>query len=288
MLINEVCRECTLTKKAVEYYIEQGLVAPAVLENGYRDFSGEDTDRLKKIFVLRGLGASTAEIRRVLSGRKEALDELCRRKELDLTFRKEKQKLIAELAKEKDFETVRERLLQLQKKQTVLERLLNAFPGNYGRFVCLRFAPYLDEPVTAGKQQEAFETILSFLDQVDFDIPDDLRNYMDEITEDYDKTRIEEIYSGLNSAIRNMEVFLEDNQQTIESYMACRQSEEYKATQLYRLEEAMRRFNRTSGYNDIFIPAMRRLSGAYDEYQKALEEANEKLLMKYPKWTFPL
>ncbi len=26
MLINEVCRECFLTKKAIEYYIEQGLL----------------------------------------------------------------------------------------------------------------------------------------------------------------------------------------------------------------------------------------------------------------------
>ena len=26
MLINEVCKECNLTKKAVEYYTEQGLI----------------------------------------------------------------------------------------------------------------------------------------------------------------------------------------------------------------------------------------------------------------------
>lgn len=38
MLINEVCRRCGLTKKAVEYYVEQELLTPLVLENGYRDF----------------------------------------------------------------------------------------------------------------------------------------------------------------------------------------------------------------------------------------------------------
>ena len=38
MFINEVCKECNLTKKAVKYYTEQGLISPTVLENGYRDF----------------------------------------------------------------------------------------------------------------------------------------------------------------------------------------------------------------------------------------------------------
>ena len=36
MLINEVCKECNLTKKAVEYYTEQGLIQPRIKENGYR------------------------------------------------------------------------------------------------------------------------------------------------------------------------------------------------------------------------------------------------------------
>lgn len=38
MLINETAKFCNLTKKAVEYYTEQGMVNPAILENGYRDF----------------------------------------------------------------------------------------------------------------------------------------------------------------------------------------------------------------------------------------------------------
>ena len=42
MLINEVCKECNLTKKAVEYYTEQGLIQPRITENGYRQFSETD------------------------------------------------------------------------------------------------------------------------------------------------------------------------------------------------------------------------------------------------------
>ena len=56
MLINEVCKECNLTKKAVEYYTEQGLIQPRITENGYRQFSETDALKLKRIAVLRGLG----------------------------------------------------------------------------------------------------------------------------------------------------------------------------------------------------------------------------------------
>lgn len=63
MLINEVCKKCKLTKKAVEYYGEQGLIKLVVMENGYRQFSDDDAMKLKKIAILRGLGLSVADIR---------------------------------------------------------------------------------------------------------------------------------------------------------------------------------------------------------------------------------
>lgn len=56
MLINEVCRICSLTKKAVEYYIEQGLVTPAVQDNGYRDFTYMEVARMKKNICFKESG----------------------------------------------------------------------------------------------------------------------------------------------------------------------------------------------------------------------------------------
>ena len=60
MLINEVYKRCGLTKKAIEYYEEQGLTRPQIMENGYRVFSEDDAIRLNKIAVLRGLGISVS------------------------------------------------------------------------------------------------------------------------------------------------------------------------------------------------------------------------------------
>lgn len=67
MRINEVCQTCSLTKKAVEYYIKQGLVTPIQQENGYRDFPDSEVARLKKISVLRNLGVPISDIREILS-----------------------------------------------------------------------------------------------------------------------------------------------------------------------------------------------------------------------------
>ena len=157
MLINAVCKECSVTKKAIEYYIEQGLISPAVRENGYRDFSEDTVRRLKKISILRNLGLSVIEIQDVLSGgtAAAALNEIYRRRTLQMTVLQEKQKLIQELAATHDWKQVQDRLCQLQKKQTILERFMNAFPGYYGTFLCLHFAPYLNEPVLTERRQEA-------------------------------------------------------------------------------------------------------------------------------------
>ncbi len=42
MLVNEVSKATNLTKKAIEYYTNQGLVFPEILGNGYKYFSAND------------------------------------------------------------------------------------------------------------------------------------------------------------------------------------------------------------------------------------------------------
>lgn len=284
MLINAVCKECSVTKKAIEYYIEQGLVSPTVQENGYRDFSEEDVRRLKKISILRNLGLSVIDIQDVLSGETAAtaLNEIYHRRTLQMTVLQEKQKLIQELAATHDWVQIQERLCKLQKEQTILERLMIAFPGYYGKFLCLHFAPYLNEPVLTDRQQEAYDTIVSFLDKVDFDIPADLRKCLDEITITLDESFMENIAHSTSGAIHETEKYVADNNEKIESYIAYKKSEEYKSTPAYSLEKALRQFNSISGYNDIFIPAMCQLSESYRKYHEELLAANEIFLQKYP------
>ena len=292
MLINEVCKKCALTKKAVEYYIEQGLVVPTMQENGYRCFSEEDAGRLKKISVLRNLGLSVAEIRNVLSDEGGVvMQEIAGRKKIEITVLQEKQNLIQELADNHDWEHVQDKLQQLEKKQSILERLQNAFPGYYGRYICVHFALYLNGPIVTDEQQEAFKTIIEFLDNTDFNIPDDLQQYLDEVLGET-ATRFEDGIDGfaekmsvsMREAVQDPEKFLEENREIIEIYQTYKKSDEYKASPAYRLEESLRQFGKVSGYNDIFIPAMCRLSLSYREYQEKSKKADEKLMQEYPQY----
>ena len=282
MLINEVCKQCSLTKKAVEYYIGQGLISPVVQENRYRNFSDEDVERLKKISVLRGLGLSVADIQSVLSSRDVTpLNEISHRKNLQITVLQEKQKLIQELAANHDWEQIQVKLQLLEQKNSILERIINAFPGHYGRFICLHFAAYLNEPILTDEQQEAFNTIIAFLDNVDFDIPADMQMYLDEALSNSDQTFIESMSDNVNNAIQDMGKYIADNREQIENYIAYKQSEEYKSTPAYRLEGLLRQFNSMSGYNEIFLPAMRRLSESYREYYETLMRADEKFKQEF-------
>lgn len=284
MLINEVCKKCGLTKKAVEYYTEQKLVTPTVQENGYRVFSDNDIDQLKKISVLRGLGLSVVEIRQVLSGQDMAFNEVSKQKLIEISFLQEKQQLMQELARTQDWEAVQEKLQQLQKKQSVLTRLQNAFPGYYGNYICQHFAPYLSEPVQTQEQQAAYDVIIDFLDNACLEIPGELREYYHEITLDFDDAFCERMASGMERAISDVENFIEANREAVEGYMAYRKTPDYKESQAYRMAELLRQFNQESGYNDIFIPAMCRLSKKYQQYYTALQRANEKFLQMFPEW----
>lgn len=73
MRIQEVCAALGLTKKAVEYYIQQELLSPKALDNGYRQFSKQDIERLRKISVLRKLGLTIKEIKQTLADHGDAM-----------------------------------------------------------------------------------------------------------------------------------------------------------------------------------------------------------------------
>ena len=64
----------------------------------------------------------------------------------------------------------------------------------------------------------------------------------------------------------------------LERYEEIKASDAYKNTPGYRFQELFAQLNRENGYNDVFIPAMRRLSSSYREYDEK----------SYGKWLFTL
>lgn len=284
MLINQVSKTTGLTKKAIEYYTLQGLISPSILENGYRDYSENDIETLNKISILRKLNLGTDEIRTVLSDKSNtALQAISVRKELDFQREAVRNTILSKLSSGKSYYEISTELQALDHNKTITEKLLESFPGYYGKFLCLHFARFLYEPIKTEIQQAAYETIISFLDNApSFDLPEELQQYLIEGTRHIGTEQIKDMVESTKKSIEHPDDFLAANKDVLEQYLKFKQSDEYKNSLAYKSIEMLKKFNRTSGYYDIFIPALKQLSSSYAEYCRHMETANEKLLVQYP------
>ena len=69
MKINQVADLVDITKKNIRFYEDQGLVDPERdPANGYREYTLKDAEELRKIKLLRQLGVSIENIRKLQKG----------------------------------------------------------------------------------------------------------------------------------------------------------------------------------------------------------------------------
>lgn len=284
MLIKDVCKECKLTKKAVEYYEEQGLIHPKLLDNGYREFREEDIIKLKKISVLRKLGLSIENICNILNNpENDILKDIAYQKDLEVEQAKSKQQMLERLAQGITFEELTPEIELLDQKETIIQKLLITFPGYYGRFLGIHFGRFLNEPIKTKEQQEAYDTIVAFLDKLpSITFPEELKDYMIEATGDLGSEDIRTISTGLEEAVLDFEQFIQNHSSSLKQYMMYRNSDEFKNSPAHKLQLLLKEFNQNSGYYDVFIPAMKKLSISYQEYTQKLEEANKVFMNHYP------
>lgn len=284
MMIGQVSKITGLTKRAIEYYTLQGLVYPSILDNGYKDYDEDDIDLLNKISVLRKLDIGTEEIKAILSDNsKEALKLISIRKELDFQRELVKRSILEKLIKGDSYSDVSVELQALDNSKAITEKLLEAFPGYYGQLICLNFSMYLNEPIKTKSQQEAYEKIVSFLDNIPpFILPEDLQEYLIEGTKNIGTEQIKDMLEDKKKSIEDMDSFLSSNRVMLEDYLKYKQSEEYKNSPACKIMELIKVFNSASGYYDTFIPALRKLSSSYSDYYRKMEIANEKLISQYP------
>ncbi len=111
MKINEVEQLVGITKKNIRYYEECGLLAPKrQAQNGYRDYSEEDVEMLRRIKLLRKLAIPIGEIRKIQSKRM-TLEDCLKRHEITLA------------REEKNIGQIREMCAELTEMQTGFEAL---------------------------------------------------------------------------------------------------------------------------------------------------------------------
>ena len=289
MLINEVAKLCNLTKKAVEYYTEQELICPNILENGYRDFSKKDIEILKQIALYRRLGLSISEIKSILANPEE-LKSILYKKTLELEQEKAKQDILQKLCDGESLEKLEQEINNINSKSIIIKKLMELFPSYYGKFISLNFSRYLTERIETKEQMEAFKEIIDFFDNVpDFEIPKDLQEYLDDYLKRYSSKegieRINSIIQSKDENIKNIDEFVTKNKETIDKYKAYRKTDEFKNSPANRLMELMKQVCATNGYYEKFIPAMRKLSPSYNEFYEQMIKANEQFIKNYPEYT---
>lgn len=276
MYIQEAAKLSKTTKKAIEYYCLKGLLIPQCTESGYRDFSEKDVICLKKISLLRSLGVSVEEIRELLNGNDSTVfQRIIKEQENALQRRMEQNELLKELAASLDWNAVQRKADAAESRQSVTERLTRAFPGFWGKYLSLHFGQFLQDPVRTEEQENAMHEICEYLDGIQFEIPEELECEFDEMNSETAHIVQLKADEALKEAVNDPENWLKGNKEIIEQYLEFQKTDEYRNSAGFKLKELLRNFNQNNGYSTIFIPAMRRLSPAYDEYMIKLQKADQ-------------
>ena len=68
MTIKQLEQELEIPRATIRFYEKERLIAPKRSDNSYREYSEEDVAVLKKVIILRKIGLSVADIKKVLDG----------------------------------------------------------------------------------------------------------------------------------------------------------------------------------------------------------------------------
>jgi DNA-binding transcriptional MerR regulator len=284
MLIKEVCEACGVTRKAVEYYERQGLMHPEVLENGYRSYGSKDIATLKEIALLRRCGAGISDIRAILNSSAKAAALARYRRLNDLKIRRLRAvgSILDDLIGDFDVEKGYKRLNELgDEGLTIQEKLVLAFPGNYGLFLSLHFGRFLNEPVQSAEQRLAYERIVAYLDSVPVQISDELSEYLEEALPPDVERYEDNVSRAMEKALRDPSAYFREMH--VEEYIAYRTSEEFRQSPAGKMALLIDEFQRNSGYREVFLESLKVLSPAYLAYCERLQAANASFLAEYPR-----
>lgn len=235
------------------------------------------------------MGLSICEIKRVLKNQSE-ISGILHQRVLDAEREKLNRNLLKRILSGEPIDSLEQEINQIDSRVIITKRLIELFPGYYGKLLSLNFAGYLTGKIETEEQMAAFDRIIEFFDTVpDIKLPDDLQEFLDTYIEEYsseDRTeQLKRIMQEKDRAIQNMDEFVENNKKMLDEYICFKQSEEYKKLPAVRLMEYMRQVCTTNGYYDVFIPAMRKLSPLYERYYQQLLKANSAFVERYSEYS---
>ena len=168
MQINEVTQQVDLSKRAIKYYEEQGLLTVKKDSNGYRNYTEENLTTLKEIAVYRKLGINISDIKQLLKSKDiQLLETIYEQKASDLHVQQKQLEALRSYIQDHNVD----RIYESVDYQTIAQALQDMIPGFYGYYFMNHFMPYLQIPITTKEQRIAYENIIQFWDNTTIRIP---------------------------------------------------------------------------------------------------------------------
>lgn len=278
MLRNEVQDKTNLSRRAIEYYEEKGLIRPIKLENGYRDYSDEDVEVLKKISLLRNLGLSISEIALYLDSKEEALASILRRKEHELDICEKRKNVLKLIVKGESVDLINDELAIIEAQETIYDKLIRIFPGYFGQLIFSSYKIFLNESLNKD-EEAAFNEYIKFLDSLsNFELSKAEKDYIEAISSSYDMKTLDDLNKGKLIAIENSKTWLEENKDYIKAYKEYKNTDEYKNGLMKSIQDKLKKFMQENNYYEKAIPLIRKFSKSYDSYYEKLLKANEEYI----------
>ena len=278
MQLKDVIKQVDLTKRAIKYYEEEGLISITKDENGYRNYTEEDIKILKEISVYRKLGISIKSIKILLESKdNHLLEEIYKEKSNKLEENKKELDLLKQFIENHDVE----KLYDTLDYETLCEAIQDMIPGFYGYYFMNHFMPYLQIKIETKEQQQAYERIIEFWDNTEIKIPLFMKINSFIMYKLLPKQDVSKMVGRMDAKIKEYVNISEEEYEKLKEQ--TKKVVKMKNSFLFKYHPAFiaqRKFMKNlqdSGYNDIFIPNMILLSPKYKEYHEALRKINQRI-----------
>ena len=276
MLRNEIQKLTGLTRKAIEYYEERGLICPKKSENGYRDYSERDIQILNKISLYRKVGLSITEIENVLNY--NTLSSALRKKQHELEVEEKRKDILELLIKGENDNVIQERLALLENEETIYESLERAFPGYFGMIIFSAYQPFLSELLKESGIL-AYNEYINYLDSLPpFELSEEERDYIEKNTAGLGINELKDVNNAKIKAVEDIKQWWTENKDTVTKYEEFKNSDEYASSLMKKIYDKLKKYMEDNNYYEIAIPLIRQFSKTYDDYYKKLLEANDEYM----------
>lgn len=276
MRLNEVIKQVDLSKRAIKFYEEKGLLKTKRDSNGYRNYTDKDISLLKEISSYRKMGIGLSDVKRILND-KSVLKQILIEKKKEITISQNELEALEKFIENNNIEE----LYDSVDYKTLADAIQNSIPGFYGYYFLNHFLPYLQIRIQTKEQQEAYNRLIEFWDNTNIRIPFLMKLNSWILFKLNSKksliVQIEQIDSQIKEMLNPTEEEYEKLKKKVNEGYKLKNSIFYKYSLIGISQRKFMKELQNKGYNDIFIQSMIALSPKYKEYHNALMTINKRI-----------